>query len=242
VYRSIVNIITRETDKLLKNIILIVKKKKTDEIEISRWLQGIDILNYYILNYLDEIKDLHIDIEEINNLLLNTSRVSAWIIYNLIDNSVDNQERIELIRTVQDILLGVSIYRLLLSQRFSTSIRPTNKDIEHLVMIKRAIHLRYIINGKFPEFQTVSEHTQLTYEDVLAKFSHLIIGKKTIEILNRKKIAKLTGLDDVQVFTSKVDSLLFIRKSGTYMELETTLGEKKKFSFTAPLTKENIVF
>ncbi len=68
--KSIVKMVNRETNKLLKNIILIVKEKKTDEIEISRWLQGIDILNYYILNYLDETNNVYFNIEEINNLLL----------------------------------------------------------------------------------------------------------------------------------------------------------------------------
>ena len=238
---SIVKIITRETNKLLKNIILIVKEKKTDEIETSRWLHGIDILNYYILNYIDETNNVHLDIEEIINLMLNTSRISTWIICHLINNSEDHKERVELIRTIQDILIGVSIYRYLLTKRFSTAIHPTKKDIEHLVMIKRAIHLRHLNNEKFPGFTIVSEHSQLTYEDVLAKLSHLVIGKKTIEILNRKKIAKITGLNDIQVFTGKIGSLLFIKKSGIHMKLETILGEEKTFTTAAPLTLERII-
>ena len=240
--RNIVNVMTRETTKLLKNISFLVKKKKTGDIEITRWFQGVDLLNYYILNYLDETQNLPIDLEEINHLLLNVSRVSAWIIFNFIDSSEDHQERIELIRTIQDILLGVAVYRLFLSQRFSTSIRPTEKDIKLLVMIKRAIHLHHIINQKIPEFRLESEHSRLTYEDVLGKLSNVKIRGEVIRTLNRKTALKVEGLDDVQVFVSQVDSLLLIRKAGTYLELETIIGEEKQFTLSAPLTKENIVF
>lgn len=239
--KSIVATINRETDKLLKNIILIVKDKKIAKIEISRWLQGIDVLNYYILNYLDEVDKLPKDIKEVNNLLTNTSRVSVWIIYNLLENSEDNKERIELIRTVQDILLGFSIYNFLYSQRYTSSTLSSRKNDEFLLIIKRALHRRYIINTKFPEFKNISEHSQLTYEDVLAKLPNLTAGKKTIDILNSNKISKLKGLDEVIVFSNKADSLLFIKNSSTHMSLETILGEEKKFTFTAPLTKINLI-
>ena len=56
-------------ENLACTTILIEKENKTDEIEISRWLQGIDILNYNILNYLDETNNVYLEIEEINDVI-----------------------------------------------------------------------------------------------------------------------------------------------------------------------------
>jgi len=81
----------------------------------------------------------------------------------------------------------------------------------------------------------------LIHEDVLSKLPNLTTAKKTVEFLNSNKMAKLKGLDEVMVYSNKNDSLLFIKDSSKHMNLETILGEEKKFTFTAPLTKINLI-
>lgn len=238
--KSMIHVVTRETNALLKNIGLIVKEKKVPEIEISKWLQGIDILNYYVLNYFDEISELPKDNTEMTKLLLNISRISTWIIHNLLDDSEDHSERVELIRSIQDISLGLMIYNLLLAQKFSRGMRTKDNAAEYILSIEKALFLRHVTIEKFPELKIVSEHSQLTYEDVLGKLFHLTVAKKAIEVLNRGKISSLVGSDKVLAFSSKVDVLLFIRDVGSNMDLETILGEEKQFTHTAPLTKKII--
>lgn len=239
--KNLLDSFTRETNKLLKNINLLVKEKRLSEIEISRWLQGIDIINYYILNYLDEIEQLPHDIKEFIDLFTNISRISSWVLTNLLDDTEQNKERIELIKTVQDVLLGFSIYNLLYSQRFTTSKLSANKNDKFIANIKRTLYLQHIISNKFPEFEKASEHSQLTYEAVMRKLPNLKRATKTIEILNNKKINKLKDIETVDVYSNKMEPLLLININGNQMNLETILGDLKRFTANAPLTKQNIL-
>lgn len=234
---NIIKLINKETDTLLKNINTMVKNKSAGQIDRTRWLRGLDILTYYILSLLDETEKFPIEIE---NILFNVSRIASWIVQNLSDTNEICHESIELILTIQNMFLGLSVYQLLLKQRFSVSIDSYNREIDHVNMIKRALYFRYVTHHKFPEYKAISEHSQLTNEDILVKLPNHVLAIKTIEFLNCNRISKLKGLDDVQVNFRNTESLLFISKNN-HLNFESILGDKTAYPLNAPLTYIDII-
>lgn len=256
---NILKKIITETNTVLKNIkllvseknegetdqykwILVHKKKKEGEIDPYKWIEGINRVNIFVLNFFDEIQEFPRDLKEIGTVLHNISIISSWITKNFIETNEEYRNCIELMRTIQDLFLGIFIYKMLLIQTYSYSYKQSDEELEQAAMIKRAFFLRHIVNKKMSLFGETSEHSRLTYKDVLYKLHNPKIRSATIEILNRGDIAKIKELGDVCVYENQEDSFLFARKSD-YLYCETLLGENKMLGLNhSSYNKRNLSF
>lgn len=239
---NILKKIVTETNTLLKNIQLLIRKKKEGEIDSHKWIEGINRVNIFVLNYFDDLEELPRNLKEIGTVLYNISIISTWITKNLIEDNEEYQNSVELIRTVQDLFLGIFLYRMLLIQKYSYSYKQSDEELEQVDMIKRAFYLRYIVSKKLSSFGKTSEHSQLTYKDVLHKLHNPMVRSATNDILNRGDISKIKGLGDVFVYENEEDSFLFSRKRD-YLYCETLLGEKKMLGLNpSSYIKTNLSF
>jgi len=232
--------VIRETEKLLKNISIIVKDKKQNQIDIARWLKGLDILNFFILKHLAENDELP-EISKLSTLLLNASRISSWVTLCLLEDVESNHDRLELIRCVQNLFLTVAIYQMIFHDQFFSKIGNNIEEDENIIRIKKALYLRHIVNDKFPKGIVTSEHSQLTTGDLCDKLPSIKAARKTATFLRNNSVHSIVGLEEVIVFENKIEPMLYTGKLGPNLRLQTMLGDEKLFKET-PFLKKKIVY
>jgi hypothetical protein len=225
--------IDKELTKLSKNIILLRKDKRLDEINSNRWIAGMDIINCFVLDYLSKLNEIK-EIDRLTNMLYEVVKTGVWIETNLFKDDEDNLNRLELIHTIQNIYLVFSLYQYRWFKKFymSGSNREEKEEYENLIREAAFFRCLSTVNDQ------ASEHGLLSIEDFLIKLPHKKIAEVIFSEINRNCLSLPF---EIITYENKIEKMLHIRDlDGQKMALETLFGEEKIFSKKAPLTQSLI--
>ena len=232
------DLLTKESKKLVNNIIFLTVNKKFEHIDITRWVSGVQLITRNTLDYLDSVETLPKDLDNILPALNGISIFCAWVLIYAKKMSLEYDEVLDLLRCVQDVSLGLTLYKYLYAQRFTTSNLSSDIDNEQILNIKRALYIRHTLDCEFIDSENVSEHRQLTISNILNKLSNTNIALKTTDYLSDiTSLYAIKNIEEVVVYTNNIESFILIKKTDASMLLESLLGVQKNYSPDGPLIK-----
>ena len=186
--------------RVMKGLYKYESMQSFNDVDLNRWFQGLDGLNQYFLEHMDET---HIprDYDQYHQLLYYLSSISSW----MMDKDTSEIEGIEysldLIMNIQDLYLLLSIYKYLCPGHRQVSAR----EIE-VLEIKRALYLRLTVRDKIEDVQLSVDHREMILESFIddlflpriALEAHTILESKDLTLLRDIPKAELLSWNDRQ--------------------------------------------
>ena len=195
--------------------------EESESINLNRWLHGLDSINMFILKHI-EMNKFPREYDKYQQLLMQMSSISTWIIKEDISDIEGVDYSIDLIRNIQDLYLVLSIYKYL-----SPGIRRTPRAIEAAIDIKRAVYYRYMVNCKTNEIRTSAEHREMIMHDFHKKFRFGGVAKEARQILMSGDIYLLHDLGEIKIVEVRGRSYLYGGPVQSKMSLEWVVPEEK---------------
>lgn len=196
------------------------------DVDLNRWFQGLDGLNQYFLEHLEETHFPR-EYDQYHQLLYYLSSISSWMMDKDTSEIEGVEYSLDLIMNIQDLYLVLSIYKYLCPGRRKGTIRKME-----ILEIKRALYLRSIVKKKFTDIKPSPDHKEMIIENFIDELFLPRIALEATSLLEAKDLALLRDFPKAESLSWKDKQYLVIGRDQERIDLEWVAPIPKK-------TKEN---